>query len=77
VLLSAADQMDVVPVAIDGSWRLLINNLFPVPFGTRIKVKFGDPIRREPGDAEAVAASAESWIRQTIAEWRRPGPSTP
>ena len=75
VMLSTADQLDVVPVAIDGSWRLLINNLFPVPFGTRIRARFGDPIPREPGDAAAVAASAESWIRRTIAEWRHPGPS--
>ena len=71
VMLSAADRLDVVPVAIDGSWRLLVSNLFPVPFGTRIRVRFGDPIRREPGDAEAVASSAEEWIRRTIGEWRQ------
>ncbi|MBU1226078.1 MAG: 1-acyl-sn-glycerol-3-phosphate acyltransferase [Actinobacteria bacterium] len=73
MMLEAADRLDVVPVAIDGSWRLLVHNMLPVPFGTRIKVRFGDPIRRVRGDAEAVAASAEAWIRDTLAGWRTPG----
>jgi len=69
-LLAAADKLAVVPTAIDGSWRLLRNNLLPVPFGTTIKVKFGDPIRRVAGDAEAAASAAEAWIRETMASWR-------
>ena len=69
-LLAAADQLAVVPVAIDGSWRLLLHNLLPVPFGTKIRVRFGDPIKRAKGDAEAVALAAEAWIRDTLAGWR-------
>jgi len=38
--------------------------------------RIGDARAIEPGDAEAVAALAESWIRETITEWRRPRPST-
>jgi 1-acyl-sn-glycerol-3-phosphate acyltransferase len=74
-LLAAADRLAVVPTAIDGSWRLLRNNLLPVPFGTTIRVKFGDPIKRVAGDAEAAAAAAEAWIRDTLTSWRGPQPS--
>jgi len=69
-LLNAADQLPVVPAAIDGSWRLLTNKLFPVPFGTTIRVKLGDPIARVKGDAASVMTAAESWIRETVAGWR-------
>jgi 1-acyl-sn-glycerol-3-phosphate acyltransferase len=69
-LLAGADKLAVVPTAIDGSWRLLSHNLLPVPFGTTIRVKFGDPIRRVAGDAEAAAAAAEAWIRDTLGSWR-------
>jgi 1-acyl-sn-glycerol-3-phosphate acyltransferase len=70
MLLSAADRLPVIPMAIDGSWRLLIHSMLPVPWGTRVKVKLGDPIPRTAGDAEAVAAQAETWIRDTLDTWR-------
>ena len=44
-LLEAAPDTAVVPVCIDESWRLLRYNLRPVPFGTRVRVWIGDPIR--------------------------------
>lgn len=69
-MLAAADRLPVVPVAIDGSWRLLQNNLLPVPFGTTIRIKLGDPIARTKGDAMAVSVAAESWIKETLAGWR-------
>jgi 1-acyl-sn-glycerol-3-phosphate acyltransferase len=75
-LLRSADKLAVVPVAIDGSWRLVMKNLLPIPFGTRVKVRLGDPIRRVKGDAAAVAASAEAFIRDTLASWRGPEPAT-
>ena len=49
-LLDAAPDVAVVPVAIDNSWKLLRNNLLPVPFGTRVRVYIGDPIARRPGE---------------------------
>jgi 1-acyl-sn-glycerol-3-phosphate acyltransferase len=69
-LLRAADTLPVVPVAIDGSWRLLLHNLLPVPYGTRIRVRIGDPIQRSPRDGEEMADATEAWIRSTIEEWR-------
>jgi 1-acyl-sn-glycerol-3-phosphate acyltransferase len=74
-MLATADRLAVVPVAIDGSWRLLLHNLLPVPFGTTIRVKLGDPIARIKDDATSVAAAAEAWIHATLADWRHPLPA--
>jgi len=70
-LLAAAPDLDVVPVVIDGSWKLLTRNLFPVPFGVRIRVRFADPIRRSgPGDAEAIFDRTRREIESTLLRWR-------
>lgn len=69
-MLAAADRLPVIPTVIDGSWRLLRHNLRPVPFGTKVRVRFGDPLPRSEGDATAVALQAEEKIRKTLAEWR-------
>ena len=69
-LLKAAPDLPVVPTTIDGSWVLLKNKLFPIPFGTRINVRFGAPIDRKSGEnateildetRERIAATLESW----------------
>jgi hypothetical protein len=58
-------------VAIDGSWRLLRYNMFPVPFGVRVRVSIGAPIVRRPGDDPGrLLEQAEAWIRATIQGWR-------
>jgi 1-acyl-sn-glycerol-3-phosphate acyltransferase len=69
-LLAAADRLSVVPAAIDGSWKLLRHRLFPIPFGTTVRIRFGDPIRRTAGDATAVLNTAQDWIRATVGEWQ-------
>lgn len=69
-LLQAADRLPCVPVAIDGSWRLSERNLLPVPFGTRVRIRFGDPIPRSPGDARALLGQAREFIETTLSEWR-------
>jgi 1-acyl-sn-glycerol-3-phosphate acyltransferase len=74
-MLKAANELAVVPVAIDGSWKLLAHTPLPVPFGTTITVKLGDPISRFRGDAEAITAAAEAWIAETLAGWRSPLPA--
>ncbi|MDX2343654.1 MAG: lysophospholipid acyltransferase family protein, partial [Acidimicrobiia bacterium] len=38
-LLEAAPSLPVVPTTIDGAWELLKNKLFPIPFGTKVKVR--------------------------------------
>jgi 1-acyl-sn-glycerol-3-phosphate acyltransferase len=69
-LLEAAPQLLVVPVAIDGSWRLLSHNLLPVPSGVRVRVRFGDPIERGTTPAPAILERARDEIEQTLARWR-------
>jgi 1-acyl-sn-glycerol-3-phosphate acyltransferase len=70
-LLRAAPALEVVPVTIDESWRLLCHNLLPVPFGTRIRVHFGDPIpRRDDEDPAQMLDAAREEIETTLLRWR-------
>ena len=70
-LLEAAPQLEVVPVAIDGSWRLLCHNLTPVPFGVRIRLRFGRPIPRgEANDGPVIFERARTEIEETLRLWR-------
>jgi len=70
-LLDAAPNLDVVPVAIDGSWRLLTHNLLPIPFGVRVRIRFCSPLPRDgtAEDTELLAQSHEKIIA-TIRGWR-------
>ena len=70
-LLAAAPDVAILPVAIDNSWKLLRNNLLPVPFGTRVHIWMGDPIARQPGeDGAAVLARVREQIAGVLAAWR-------
>jgi 1-acyl-sn-glycerol-3-phosphate acyltransferase len=70
-LLEAAPQLEVLPVAIDGSWRLLCHNLMPVPFGVRIRLRFGRPIPRSEADDDlAIFERARTEIEETLRLWR-------
>jgi 1-acyl-sn-glycerol-3-phosphate acyltransferase len=70
-LLEAAPRLAVVPVAIDGSWRLLCHNLTPVPFGVRIRLRFGHPIPRgEADDDPVIFERARAEIEDTLRLWR-------
>src|SRR5262249_50936291 len=64
-LLAAAPQTPIVPVAIEGSWKLLRHNYLPVPFGTVVRVHVGAPIERAPGDDPAVVLDR---VRDAIAD---------
>jgi 1-acyl-sn-glycerol-3-phosphate acyltransferase len=70
-LLAAAPSLPVVPTAIDGAWKLLQNKLFPIPFGTRVKVRFSDPLPRQEGEDPAeLLRRARDVIESTLQEWR-------
>jgi len=70
-LMKAAPDLAIVPTTIDGSWELLRNKLFPVPFGTTIRVSFGDPIARADGDdPKALLEQSRAEIDATLARWR-------
>ena len=73
-LLAAAPHLPVVPTTVDGAWKLLRNNLFPVPFGTTVRVRFSDPLKRKVGeDYDEVIDRARSVIENTLLEWRTAG----
>jgi 1-acyl-sn-glycerol-3-phosphate acyltransferase len=70
-LFETAPGVPVVPIAIDGSWRLLRRNLLPVPFGTRIRLRIGDPIPRSADeDLPAILSECRREIIKTLEGWR-------
>lgn len=64
-LLAAADRLPVVPALISGSWRL--NRLIPFTPGTTVKIKFGTPIARTPGDEIELIGRVEAWMAAQLA----------
>lgn len=70
-LLESAPDLPVLPVAIDGSWKLLRHRLWPVPFGTRVRVWLGEPLSRRAGEpSEELLRRAEAGIRDVLQRWR-------
>ena len=70
-LLEEAPDTPVIAVAIDESWRLLQYNYLPVPFGTRVRLHLGAPIRRERGeDPMLLLERIHREIEHTLDGWR-------
>lgn len=68
-LLKAASELPVVTAVVDGAWRL--HKMFPIPFGTRVRVRFGAPHLREKGeDIAEIIARARAEIADTLESWR-------
>jgi 1-acyl-sn-glycerol-3-phosphate acyltransferase len=70
-LLEAAPDAPVVPVTIDESWKLLRHNMFPLPWGVRVRVRVGEPIARRAGeDRAALLDHVRGVMRSTLERWR-------
>jgi 1-acyl-sn-glycerol-3-phosphate acyltransferase len=70
-LMKGAPDAAILPVAMDGLWKVVRRGLRPVPFGTIVNVHIGDPIPRTAGDdPRELLARAEREIRATVAAWR-------
>ncbi len=70
-LLESAARLPVVPVTIDGSWKLLSHNLLPLPYGTEVRLRIGTPIERTEGqDNEALILEVREQIEKTLEHWR-------
>lgn len=70
-LMAAAPDLAVVPVAVEGGWVAMRHNFLPVPFGTRLRMRIGDPIPRTEGeDREAIIAQARRFTDKALTEWR-------
>lgn len=63
-LLEAADRLPVVPVAVQGSWRL--NQMWPFQPGARVQIWIGDPIARRAGDGAERLREAREWIAARV-----------
>jgi len=70
-LMEAAPDLELVPATIDGSWELLRYKAYPIPFGTRVRVRFGDPIPRSTDeDRRQVLETIRDEIEATLKRWR-------
>jgi 1-acyl-sn-glycerol-3-phosphate acyltransferase len=69
-LMAAAPDMPLVATTIDGSWELLRNKMFPIPFGTTVRVRFGDPIDRDGIDDAVLLKQTQAEIEATLDRWR-------
>jgi 1-acyl-sn-glycerol-3-phosphate acyltransferase len=71
-LMSGAPDLLIVPTVIDGSWRVFANNMFPIPYGTRVRVRFGNPIERTPDEDPAeITQRCATWARDVLRDWDR------
>lgn len=70
-LLRAADQLPMIPTAIDGSWR--VSSMLPIPFGHKVHIRFGAPVERSSGDSGALLEHAREFIDRSLDEWRQTG----
>jgi hypothetical protein len=69
--MEAAPNLEIIPTAIDGSWRVFQRNMFPVPYGATVQVRFGESIPRARGESPTeVLERCRMWIEETIGEWR-------
>ena len=70
-LMRAADELPIVPAVIDGSWKLLRHKLMPIPFGTKVRIRFMDPISRSADENEAeVLDRVRAQIEGVLEGWR-------
>lgn len=73
-LLRSAPEHLVVPVAIDGSWRITRYGLRPIPFGSGVKIRFGEPFEREPDESgAAIVEACRVFIADALEGWRTAG----
>lgn len=77
-LLQSAPELPVVPTAIDGSWRLLENKMMPIPFGTKIRVRFCAPIARTGTENTSdILNETRDRIASSLDQWRALGDASP
>ena len=69
-LMMGAPELPIIPTVIDGSWKVFAKNMFPIPYGTRVRVRFGDPIERTPDEDPAeIAQRCAHWSNEVLKEW--------
>jgi hypothetical protein len=43
--------------------------MFPAPIGTRVRIRFGEPLTRVKGDAGAMIDRARTFIEGSLTDW--------
>lgn len=75
-MFQGAPDLPVMPAAIDGSWRIFMHNMKPIPFGTKVRIRFGEPIARHAGESAAeLLDRCHDFIETTLDEWRGAAPA--
>lgn len=69
-LLKESKRARIIPVAIDGSWKLAYRKRGPIPFGTVVSVRVGTEIEREGKDFTQIISASEDAVRGLLAEIR-------
>ena len=62
-LLKAAPGVPVLPVAMDGTWRLMRYNLLPVPLFPKVHVEIFPPLDRAVNSDEEIISRCEDTLR--------------
>ena len=71
-LMDGAPELQIIPTVIDGSWKVFAHNMFPIPFGTRVRVMFADPIpRKADEDPAAIVERCHQWASRTLDSWNQ------
>ena len=73
-LLKAVPSAVVVPVVIEGSWKIVQFRLWPIPYGTRVTLKILEPIEPSGHDLKQLPDIIETRIREELNSLRCPGP---
>lgn len=68
MLLRSAPNAVIVPVAIDGAWKLMSYNAMPLPFGIRITTTVLPLVDREGKSAEQILTEVETMIKQHLGQ---------
>lgn len=69
-LIEKIPDATIVPVCIDGSWKLVRHKLLPIPFGVTVHFKILKPFKVNSEDPEAVVELIEAQIKETLNEMR-------
>jgi 1-acyl-sn-glycerol-3-phosphate acyltransferase len=70
-LVRATPSATIVPVAIDGSWKLMRYRMRPIPFGVRVNCTVLAPISQQGQSGKAVVSMVEERIRKALSNGRR------
>lgn len=68
ILLKAAPDAVVVPIAIEGSWEIMKHGLKPIPFGCQLHCTALPPIDRTGKTSEEVVQECEATIKTFLGQ---------